>query len=355
MSSDVFRAIRTDNESHLPRQSAASGPSESPRVLLVKSSPNLAERLRALAPRAEIVAVASAADGETHIDDVDVVVMADRVRPAYLTSPRLRWMHIIGAGVDGFSIPGLQDASFVITHKVNASIIPMAEHVIAQILVIARRALEYRALQARHQWAPHNQPPTTELIQVHGKTLGLVGLGGAGLATARRAKAFGMRVVGTKRAPADRLPHVDEIFPATRLHDMLARSDFVAVTAPLTDQTHRLIGEPELRAMKPTAYLINVSRGPIIQEDVLTRALRECWIAGASLDVFEREPLDPTSPLWEMPNVIVTPHCGGVGPYLAAESVDEVVDNFRRFVAGRPLRYQLNRDDIVTSFDPPSH
>jgi phosphoglycerate dehydrogenase-like enzyme len=164
-----------------------------------------------------------------------------------------------------------------------------------------------------------------------------------------------MRVVGTRRSLVKRLPNVDAIYPASRLRHMLGESDFVAILAPLTDETHRLIGEPELRAMKPTAYLINISRGPIIQEDVLVCALREGWIAGASLDVFEQEPLDPASPLWELPNAIITPHCGGVGPNLARESIDEVVANLKRFVAGRPLRYLLNRADVVTTFDPPSH
>jgi phosphoglycerate dehydrogenase-like enzyme len=297
----------------------------------------------------------SALHGEAYLSEADVVVIADRVRPAYLTAPRLRWLHLIGAGADGFSIPGLRDAPFAVTHKVEASVVPMAEHVLAQILLISRRALEYRVLQAERRWARHGEWPTTELIQIKGKTLGIVGLGHAALATARRGRAFGMRVIGTKRSPVERLPSVDAIYPASRLRDMLAASDFVAILAPLTDETHRLIGEPELRAMKPTTYLINVSRGPIVQEDVLVRALQERWIAGASLDVFEHEPLDPASPLWELPNAIVTPHCAGVGPNLGRESIDEVVANLKRFVAGRPLRYLLNRADVVTTFDPPSH
>ncbi|HLH73976.1 MAG TPA: D-2-hydroxyacid dehydrogenase [Chloroflexota bacterium] len=325
------------------------------RMLLVRGSPLLVERLRAVAPRGEFIVVGDAAAGEPYLDDVEAVYMADRLRPSYLCAPRLRWLHIAGAGVDGFSIAGLRDAPFVITHKVRGSVIPMAEHVMAQILLIARRALEYRALQAERRWARASEWPTSELIQIHGKTLGLVGLGHAGLAIARRAKPFGMRVVGVKRTTVDRLPHVDAVYPSDRLGEMLAQVDFVAVTAPLTDQTYHLIGEAELRAMKPTAYLINNSRGPIIDEEALIRALQEGRLAGASLDVFEHEPLDPASPLWDMPNVIVTPHCGGVGPNLAEDTAQEIATNLRRFVAGRPLLYQLNRADIVTRFNPPSH
>lgn len=355
MTSENSSATSSEGLSRSTPQLATGNAVEAPRILLVKSNPDLADQLRTVAPRAEIAVVANAVEGETYVDQVDVVVMADRVRTAYLRSSRLSWMHIVGAGVDGFSIPGLRDAPFVITHKVNASVIPMAEHVMAQILLVARRALEYRSLQTQRQWARGSQSPTSRLIQVHGKTLGLVGLGGAGLATARRARAFGMRVIGVKRSPAERLPNVDEIYPPDRLRDVLAAADFVAITAPLTDATYHLIGETALRAMKPTAYLINVSRGPIIDEPLLARALREGWIAGASLDVFEHEPLDPDSPLWDLSNLIVTPHCGGVGPDLGEDSAHEIVENLQRFIAGRPLRYQLNRADVVTTFDPPSH
>jgi phosphoglycerate dehydrogenase-like enzyme len=180
-------------------------------------------------------------------------------------------------------------------------------------------------------------------------------LGRAGLAVARRARAFGLRVIGVKRRPVERLPNVQAIYPTSQLTTMLAQADFVAILAPLTDETHGLLGEPELRAMKPTAYLINISRGPIVREAVLVRALRERWIAGASLDVFEHEPLDPASPLWRLPNAIITPHCGGVGPNLARETAREIGDNLRRFLAGRPLRHLLDRADIVTTFAPPSH
>jgi phosphoglycerate dehydrogenase-like enzyme len=324
------------------------------RMLVVRGSSLLLERL-AVVPRGEFIVVPDAATGEAHLGNVDAVYLGDRIRPAYLQAPGVRWLHIAGAGVDGFSIAGLRDAPFVITHKVHASVIPMAEHVMAQILLIARRALDYRELQAKKEWAGFTRWPTTGLIQVHGKTLGLVGLGHAGLAIARRAKPFGMRVVGVKRTAVDHLPHVDAIYPVARLREMLAESDFVAITAPLTDATYHLVGEAELRAMKPMAYLINHSRGPIVDETALIRALQEGWLAGASLDVFEHEPLDPASPLWEMPNVIVTSHCGGVGPNLAEDTVQEIVTNLRRFLAGRPLLYQLNRADVVTTFEPPRH
>lgn len=326
------------------------------RMLLVgRNMDGMVERLRPAARGAEFVVAGSALAGEAHLDGVDAAVLADRLRPAYLAAPRLRWLHIVGAGVDGFAIAGLREAPFTITHKVEASVVPMAEHAMAQILLIARRALEYRALQAERRWARHGEWPSNSLIELAGTTLGIVGLGNAALALARRAKPFGMRIIGTKRTPVARLPHIDRIYPPGDLRTVLAASDFVVILAPLTDATHRLIGEPELRAMKPTAYLINISRGPIIQEAALIRALRERWIAGASVDVFEHEPLDPASELWGLPNAIITPHCGGVGPNLSRESSAEIARNLRRFVQGKELLYQLKRADIVTTFEPPSH
>lgn len=325
-------------------------------VLLVgRGILRMADDLRATAPTVRFILAPDAAAGEAALPEADAAIMADRVRPAYLTAPRLRWLHLIGAGVDGFSIGGLRDVPFAVTHKVDASVVPMAEHVMAQVLLIARRAHEYRQLQAERRWAPHDAWPTTALIEVRGSTLGIVGLGRAGQALARRARAFDMRVIGTRRRADQRPPHVAAVYPPDRLHDVLAASDFVAILAPLTDATHHLIDAAALRAMRPTAYLINVSRGPIVDEAALIEALREGWIAGASIDVFEQEPLDPASPLWTLPTAIITPHCGGVGPYLTRDTAAEIADNLRRFVAGRPLRRLLNRADVVTTFAPPSH
>jgi phosphoglycerate dehydrogenase-like enzyme len=315
----------------------------------------MAERLGALQPRPRYLVAPTAAAGEAHLAAADAVITSTRITPAYLTARRTRWLHTVGAGVDQFSLPGLRDAPFVITHKVDASLTPMAEHVMSQVLLFARRCLDFRALQAERRWASHDAWPTSGLIELHGATLGIVGLGGAGLATARRARAFGMRVIGTRRQADARLPHVHALYPPDRLHEMLARSDFVAVLAPLTDATRGLIDEPALRAMKPTAFLINIARGPIVREAAIVRALREGWIAGASLDVFEHEPLPPESPLWEVPNLVITPHRGGVGPFLGEHTTREIAANIRRFLAGRPLHGQVKREDIITTFEAPGH
>src|SRR5688500_5673862 len=313
------------------------------RILLVGGARDLAERLRRVAPRAELLLAADAAAGEPYLGQVDAVIASARVTPAYARAQNLRWLHLTAAGIEAQATPELRDAPFTITHKALASVNPMADHVMAQILVFSRRVLEVHALQRERRWSEHGGP-AEQAGDLRGKTLGIVGLGNVGLAIARRARPFGMTVIGTKRDTSRRPPNVARVHPPERLHDVLAEADFLALTVPLTPRTEGLIGEPELRAMKPSAYLINVSRGRVIREEVLARALRERWIAGASLDVFEREPLPPESPLWEL--AVVTPHYSGGGPTQRKEAAEEVERNLRRFVRGQALLYQINRADV---------
>ena len=139
---------------------------------------------------------------------------------------------------------------------------------------------------------------------------------------------------------------VDELVPPERLPELLARSDFVVLTLPLTSETEGLIGEAELRAMRPEAWLINVSRGQVVREEALERALKEGWIGGACLDVFQEEPLPEESELWSLPNVIVTPHNSGWSPRNLERGTQVFLDNLRRFAAGRPLRNRVRASDF---------
>jgi len=170
-----------------------------------------------------------------------------------------------------------------------------------------------------------------------GKTLGIVGLGGIGSEVAKRAKAFGMRVIATRRRPDRRSEFADEVRGADELGWLLGESDFVAVCSALTHETRHLIGAEELKRMKATAYLINIGRGGLVDEGALVAALRGGEIAGAGLDVFEREPLPSESPLWEMPNVMITPHDAGSSPRSHERLMEVFLENLRRYVAGEPL------------------
>lgn len=171
---------------------------------------------------------------------------------------------------------------------------------------------------------------------VAGKVLGIMGLGQIGKPLAARAAAFGMRVVGTKRTP-EPVPHVDLVLPPDRIGDLLTEADYVVALLPLTPETRGRMGEREFRSMKPAAVFINVSRGPIVQEAALVRALREGWIAGAGLDVFEAEPLPADNPLYDFPQVIITPHVSGITPKFFERIATIFSRNLRRYVTGEPL------------------
>jgi phosphoglycerate dehydrogenase-like enzyme len=172
-----------------------------------------------------------------------------------------------------------------------------------------------------------------------GKTVGIIGMGHIGAAVAQRARAFGCRVLGIRRSFTARGPDAvaDEAVPPSDLDYLLGESDFVVIAAPLTPETRGLIGEAQLRAMKPSACLINVARGAIVDEPALIRALKEGWIAGAGLDVFVREPLPPESELWDLENLILTPHISGGTEIYSLRATEIFCANLRRYLAGQPL------------------
>src|SRR3990172_212047 len=178
--------------------------------------------------------------------------------------------------------------------------------------------------------------------ELWGKTVGILGLGSIGREVAARCRAFGMRVIGTKRTPAA-VPHVDQVLPPDGLDEVLRAADYLVIILPLTEQTRGLIGARELGLMKPTAYLINVARGAIVQEAALIAALRTGRLRGAGLDVFEREPLPQDSPLWEMEQVILTPHVSGAVPDYYDRALPLFCENLSRFLTGAPLLNMVDK------------
>lgn len=248
-------------------------------------------------------------------------------------APRLKWIQLTSAGADRLLNSGFIEDGVTVTTVSGLHATPIGEYILTAILMWTKGSAQAMRAQLKHEWtrfAPR---------ELHGKTVGIVGAGHIGAEAARLAKAFGCRVIGTKRSTTAETsePYADLIVPPGELHRLLGESDFVVLSVPLTPETRGMIGEKELRAMKPGAVIVNIARGPVIVEAVLIQALREGWIAGAALDVFDQEPLPADSPLWEMENVILTPHISGGTEIYNERAVEIFAGNLRRYLAGEPL------------------
>lgn len=247
----------------------------------------------------------------------------------------LRWVQATVAGVDRLLYPALAQSDVLLTNVRGMHADTIGDHVMMGILALARNLPRLVHQQAAARWMP---VPVAELA---GDTLAVIGLGAIGQAIARRAGAFGMRVIGTRRTPQP-TPHVDVVFGPEDLETVLRQSRWVVLACPLTAETQGLIGEEQLNLLAG-GYLINIGRGALVDEAALTEALRDGRLAGAFLDVFEEEPLPETSPLWRLPNVLITPHMAGQQRDYAGRAVDIFVDNLIRYRQGRPLRNLVDK------------
>jgi phosphoglycerate dehydrogenase-like enzyme len=248
-------------------------------------------------------------------------------------APKMKWFQTMSAGVDSFARTDIWHSSVKITGVSGIHAIPIGEFVLEFMLMFAKQAPLCFQMKQKREWKRFM--PSV----LHSKTVGIVGLGNIGREVARLSKAFGMRVIATRRSvkQGTRARHVDRLFPPEELKQLIAASDYVVVSTPLTPETRGLIGEEELKAMKPTAHIINISRGGTIDEKALIRALEENRIAGAGLDVFATEPLPADSRLWELDNVIFSPHvAGGMEDYMV-RATEIFCENLRRYLKGQKL------------------
>jgi len=228
--------------------------------------------------------------------------------------------------------PALAESDVVFTNMAGIYSDVIADHALTYLLMFARGFHVYRTAQAQRVW--DKNAPVRHLADC---TVAVVGLGGIGMATAKRAKALETRVLGVEVRPIDKPEEVDELAGIEDLDEVLQRADFVILCVPHTPETVNLITARELNLMKPSAYLINICRGVVVNLDDLTEALQAGRIAGAGLDVFAIEPLPESHPLWAMENVIITPHTAARGPHIRERHIRVVADNLARFAAGRPL------------------
>jgi D-2-hydroxyacid dehydrogenase (NADP+) len=277
------------------------------------------------------------------IEGADILVAGRFSRQMFLAAKRLKWIQVNYAGVESFLYPEVVNSNVVLTNAGGVNAIPVAEHAIGLMFCLSRKLHLFMRNQVERKWKTSDIELLPQMNELAGKTLGIVGVGKIGSEIAKRAKCIGMTVIAARRSLSATVPdYVDKLVSPENLKELLTESDFVILQLPLTADTDGIIGEKELRNMKPTAFLINTGRGKVIQEDKLIQALSEGWIAGAALDTFEREPLPRNSPLWDMQNVIVTPHVAGLTPYYLDRLVELFCENLNRFI---------NREELINVVD----
>jgi phosphoglycerate dehydrogenase-like enzyme len=325
-------------------------------VLSTLSFPDeLLDRLRAVSPRLVVAQHNAASVDEVPPqlwDQVEVLYTFSAV-PDPARIPRLRWVQLHSAGVNQVLNTPLWSSDVVITTTSGIHAPNIAEYVLMMMLAFAHRLPRMFHYQARAEW-PSRRWQKFLPQELRGATVGVIGYGSIGREVGRLAHTFGMRVLGLRRGGTagpesyelSELASGDEpdrLYTPNQLTEMLPECDYVVLAVPYTSTTHHLIGQAALHAMKPTAVLINVARGAVVDEAALIRALREGRIAGAALDVFEQEPLPADSPLWTLEDVVISPHVAGFTPHYDDRATALFAENLRRYLAGEPLLNQVER------------
>ena len=304
-------------------------------------------QLREIAPQAAVVHVDQEGAGDGELADAEVLLRwwmpPPTLRRIVASAPRLRWLHTPSAGVDGLLIPEVLARKIVLTNSAGAHAIPIAEFVLLGMLNHAKRASDLAALTPEDGW---EQGRTLQLGELYQKTLVILGLGHIGQEIARRAAAFGMRVLGSRRRPAP-IAGIERVVGDDAWRTLLSEADYLVLATPLTSATKGMIDAAALAQLRPSAYLINIARGEIIDTAALIAALEQGRLAGAALDVVPNEPLPPEHPLWRMPNVWITPHISASSPRTSERAIAIFLENVRRDLAGQPL---INLVDLQAGY-----
>lgn len=320
----------------------------------------LLDQIRQVSPRIHLTSLSGkTADSiSSTVWEQAEVLFTDRVLPDPEEAENLRWVQFHFSGIDHIvDHPLLQRRDIDFTTLSGAAAAQMAEYVVAMILAQGHKLTDLHNNQAKAEW-PKERWDRFRPLELRGSTVGIIGYGSIGREVARLLQPFGVKILAAKRDamhPQDKGftppgmgdPEGDlftRLYPVEAVKALLKESDFVVVSLPLTQATRGLIGEAELAAMKPGSYLIDVSRGGIIQQPALITALQEKKLAGAALDVFPEEPLPANNPLWKLPNVIITPHIAGSSAVYNQRAVDLFVENLKRYLAGNPLFNLYNPD-----------
>ena len=278
---------------------------------------------------------------ERQIRDADVYYGFPS-REVFLAAERLRWLHVPGTGIDKITtIPELIDSDVVLTNARGPHASPMADHVFGLIIALAHHLHEQWDDQQARRWDTFKY--YGRVVELSGRTMGIHALGDIGMAIARRAHGFGMPVYAVDARPGPAPPEVKEVWGPERLDDLMRVSDWFVVTAPLTEETRGVIDRRRIGLLKDGAYMVVISRGGIVDEDALADSLRSGRLAGAALDATAEEPLPNDSPLWDMDNVILSPHASALTPEMSEGRRRIFKENLRRFLANEPFLYVCDK------------
>jgi len=305
-----------------------------PTVLVYHADRRYAELVRVPKRGVSVRIAATPSEAAGAVADAEILYAWKFPPQLYAKASRLQWMQVMGAGVDWALVPELPP-SVQVTRAPGVFGPWMAEYVLGWCSWVTQKMKTYRDAQRQRRWDDHVLPD-----RLSGKTMTIVGLGDIGRDIARVARGLGMRVLGVSRRGRP-VREAARVYPVTAMARALREADFVVLLLPLTAETRGIIGSDALAVMKSTAWLINIARGAVVNEPALLEALEQKRIAGAVLDVFDREPLPPSHPLWRVDNVVVTPHISGPSTPDAIAPVFN--DNRARYLAGRPLRHVVDR------------
>ncbi len=305
-------------------------------VLNYDMGESFAEELQAAFPELDFCPAYGEAEQMQEVEDAEVVFGLMK-RPVFLAAKELKWFHFVGIGFDPIAreIPEFRTGEVVMTNARQTHVVPMADHVFAAILAYAHRLPELLEDQRNHQW--NTKRYVRRIIELAGTKMGVLAMGDIGRGVATRAAAFGIEVYAVDILPLEPPPGVCAVWPVDRLDEMLAMIDWLVVTAPRTEATAGMLNRQRLALLKQGAFVVVVSRGGIVDEEALAEGLHTGRIGGAALDATAVEPLPPDSPLWDAPNMLISPHTSAESVQLIERRKAIFVENLRRYRAGETL------------------
>ncbi|HJY88402.1 MAG TPA: D-2-hydroxyacid dehydrogenase [Candidatus Acidoferrales bacterium] len=315
---------------------------------LWRPPPEMAARVRERWPEMSVVHLPTYDRMPEELADTDIFVGYSIRVQQFARARKLKWIHSTAAGVAQLMYPELRSSGVVVTNASGVHTVPMAEHILGMLIALARHFPDAVRYQQERRWAQQeiwDKPLRPR--ELAGQVLAIVGFGAVGRELARRVKPLGMKIWAVTRSGRADQGLAERVFAVAQLGDALSRADFVVLAAPETRETRHLIGARQLEVMKPSAYLISVARGSLVDEPALVAALERRAIAGAALDVAAEEPLPPESPLWTLENVFITPHISAASESLWDRQTALLLENLERWFSGREL---LNRVDLTRGY-----